>query len=94
VPNQQTLDAYSAEVSFYPTGESKKYDTTIASYATPKPLHSYGALELALGYNFIKNHDLPGKDTGAVCAPAVGKIPAGTVIDKCDLSYLTAGVNY
>jgi phosphate-selective porin OprO/OprP len=94
VPNQQTVDAYSAEVSFYPTGESKKYDTTIASYATPKPLHSYGALELALGYNFIKNRDLPAANTGSVCGPAAGKIRSGTVIDKCDLSYLTAGVNY
>ena len=94
VPNEQTVTAYSAEVSFYPTGESKRYDTTIASYASPRPLHDTGAVELALGYNFIKNRDIPAGDTGAVCAPALGSIPAGSHITRCELSYVTAGVNY
>jgi phosphate-selective porin OprO/OprP len=94
VPNEQTVYAYSTQVSFYPTGESKRYDTTIASYASPRPLHSYGAIELALGYNFIKNRDLPAGDAGAVCAPALGSIPVGTHITRCDLSYATAGINY
>jgi phosphate-selective porin OprO/OprP len=94
VPNDQTVTAYCAEVSFYPTGESKRYDTTIASYASPKPLHDYGAVEVAVGYNFIKNRDIPAGDTGAVCAPALGSIPAGSHITRCELSYITAGINY
>lgn len=94
VPNEQTVYAYSTEVSFYATGESKPYDTKIASYASPRPLHSYGMVELALGYNFLKNRNIPAADTAAVCAPALGSIPAGTHITRCDLSYFTAGVNY
>lgn len=94
VPNEQTVYAFSGEGSYYLTGETKRYDTTIASYATPRPLHDYGALEVALGYNFIKNRDIPANDTGAVCAPAVGTIQAGATITKCDLSYITAGINY
>ena len=94
VPNEQAVVAWSAEASFYPTGESKRYDTTIASYASPTPLHPWGALELAVGYNFIRNRDIPPGDTGAVCAPALGAIPAGSRITRCDLSYWTAGINY
>ncbi|MDR3419124.1 MAG: porin [Nevskia sp.] len=96
-PNKQTVDSYSVEASFYPTGETKRYDTTVATYAAPKPIHDYGAVELALGYNFIKNHDIPAKDvgaSGAACAPALGSIPKGSTITKCDISYITAGVNY
>jgi phosphate-selective porin OprO and OprP len=94
VPNEQTVNAWSVESSYYLTGESKRYDTKIASYTSPKPSHSYGAIELAAGYNFIKNRDIPANDTGAVCAPAVGAIPAHSHITKCDLSYATFGVNY
>ncbi len=94
VPNEQTVYAYSVEGSFYVTGESRRYDTTIASYASPKPAHGYGAVEVAVGYNFIRNRDVPAGDTGAVCAPSAGSIPSGTRITKCDLSYITAGVNF
>lgn len=94
VPNEQTVYAFSGEGSYYLTGETKRYDTTIASYATPKPLHPYGAVEVAAGYNFIKNRNLSANDTGAVCAPAVGAIPTGSTITKCDLTYYTVGVNY
>ena len=91
IPNKQSVDAFSAEGSFYLTGETKRYEPTIASYTTPKPLHPYGALEFVAGFNFEKNHDI---GDGTPCAPAVGKIATGSTITKCDLSYYTAGVNY
>jgi len=95
--NKEVVDSYSVEGSFYLTGETKRYDTSVATYATPKPLHSYGAVELALGYNNIVNHSIPQNDvgaSGATCAPSLGAIPKGTTITKCELSYITAGVNY
>jgi phosphate-selective porin OprO/OprP len=93
-PNQQTADAFSVQTSYYLTGESKVYDPGMAALgASPRPLHPYGAVEVALRYDFIRNRDLPAKDT-TVCAPAVGAIPKGSTITKCDISTLDAGVNY
>ena len=94
VPNVQNVDAYAIEGTWYLTGESRRYDTEVASYGKPAPLHNYGAVELALGYNFLKDRDIPSGDTSGVCKPATGAIPSGTTITKCDLSFLTAGVNY
>lgn len=93
-PNKQLVYAYSIEGSYYLTGETKRYDTTIASYATPKPIHSYGAVELALGWNQMSNTTLNGGSTTSYCTPALGSIPKGSAITKCELSYATAGVNY
>ena len=92
-PDRQTVMARSVEASYYLTGETKTYDTSIATSRSTKPRHSYGAVELAARYDFIENRDLPAGNT-TVCAPAVGKIPAGTVIDKCAISTVTLGVNY
>ncbi len=92
-PNQQTVDAFSVLGSVYLTGESKVYDTNIATMKAPKPIHPYGAVELAVRYDFIKNHDLPDANT-TVCKPAVGAIPTGTTIDNCSISALSFGVNY
>ncbi len=92
-PNAQTVDAFSVLGSVYLTGESKIYNTDIATMKAPTPLHSYGALELAARYDFIKNHDLPAGNT-TVCKPAVGVIPAGTTINNCSISTLSFGVNY
>jgi len=66
----------------------------IANGCTSGRATRYGAVELAAGYNFIKNRDIPAGDTGAVCAPALGSIPTGKHVTRCDLSYATAGVNY
>jgi phosphate-selective porin OprO/OprP len=93
VPNVQNVYAFSGEASYYLTGESRGYDTEVATFAKPKPRHDYGAVEVALGYNFIKNRDIPAGDT-AVCKPSLGSIPTGSTITKCDLSFITAGVNY
>jgi phosphate-selective porin OprO/OprP len=92
--NSQTVDAYSVEASYYITGESKKYDPSIASLsASPAPLHPFGALEIATRYDRIENRDLQTGNT-TVCAPAVGTIPTGTTITRCAISSVTAGVNY
>jgi phosphate-selective porin OprO/OprP len=93
IPNEQTADAFAIVGSFYVTGETKRYDQSIASYATPKPLHEYGALELVAGYDSIRNRNIPPKDT-SVCAPAAGAIPSGHDITKCELHYYTAGLTY
>ena len=92
VPNNQNVYAISGEATYYLTGESRGYDLDAATYTKPKPLHDYGAVELALGYNFIKNRDIPAGDTTGVCKPALGTVTAD--ITKCDVTFFTAGVNY
>lgn len=93
IPNEQTVYTLSGTASYYLTGETRGYDLDAATYTKPKPRHDFGAVEVAVGYNFAKNRDIPAGDT-SVCKPALGAIPAGSTITKCDLSYLTAGVNY
>jgi phosphate-selective porin OprO and OprP len=93
VPNVQNVYDFSGEVTYYLTGESRNFDTDAGSFAKPKPKHDFGAVEVALGYNFIKNRDIPSGDT-SVCKPSLGSIPTGTTITKCDLSFVSAGVNY
>jgi phosphate-selective porin OprO/OprP len=92
-PNEQDADAYSISASVFLTGETKRYDTDIASFAMAKPKHNFGAIELAARYDFIRNRDLP-EDNTVVCKPALGTIKKGEYIDKCDISELTFGVNY
>jgi len=93
VPNIQTVEAFDIQGSFFFTGETRGYDPSIATSIAPKPQHTFGAVELAARYDFIRNRDLPKGDT-TVCAPAVGKIPAGSTIDKCAISTITVGLNY
>jgi phosphate-selective porin OprO/OprP len=90
----QTAQAYSASASYYLTGESKKYDRSVASLgAFPAPIHHYGALEVAVRYDRIDNRDLNSGNI-SVCTPAVGSIPTGTHITECSISSITAGINY
>jgi phosphate-selective porin OprO/OprP len=93
VPNVQHVYAFSGEGTYYLTGESRGYDPEVASYTKPAPRHGFGAVEVALGYNFIKNRDLPADDT-SVCKPSLGAIKSGRTISRCDLTSVTAGVNY
>ncbi|MBL6751358.1 MAG: hypothetical protein ISP90_12595 [Nevskia sp.] len=92
-PNVQTADAFSVEGSYYLTGESKVYEPGIGTISSPKPLHPYGAVEVAVRYDYIRNRNLPANDT-KTCAPAIGSIRAGSFITKCSISSLDAGVNY
>jgi len=92
-PNKQTVTAFSVLGSYYLTGETKIYDPSIGAIRSPKPLHNYGALEVAARYDFIQNHDLPNNNT-TVCKPTVGAITTGSTITKCTISTITLGLNY
>jgi len=92
VPNDQNVYAISGVASYYLTGESRAYDPDFATFLKPKPTHDYGAVEVALSYNFIKNRDIPAGDTTGVCKPALGTVTAD--ITKCDVTFYTAAVNY
>jgi phosphate-selective porin OprO and OprP len=92
-PNKQLVHSFSVEGSYYLTGETKRYDTTVGTYTSPAPIHPYGAVELAVGYDQIANTGL-GAGTTTYCTPALGTIAKGTTITKCEISYVTAGVNY
>ena len=92
----QTVDAYTVQASWTITGESKPYKAEEAVIRSARPLHPYGALELALRYDHERNRDLPANNS-KVCAPsapATFTLPAGTAIDRCDISSMTLGLNY
>ena len=92
MPNDQNVYAITGVASYYITGESRGYDLDAATFTKPKPTHDYGAVEVALSYNFIKNRDIPAGDTTGVCKPALGTVTAD--ITKCDVTFYTAAVNY
>lgn len=92
-PNKQLVRSFAVEGSYYLTGETKRYDTTVGAYASPVPIHKYGAVELAVGYDQIANTGI-GAGTTTYCTPALGAIPKGTTITRCEIQYFTAGVNY
>ncbi len=85
---------FSGEATYFLTGESRGYDLDAATFLKPKPTHDYGAVEVALSYNFIKNRDIPAGDTTGVCKPALGAVPSGTHVTKCNVTSVTAGLNY
>jgi len=92
----QTVDAYALQASWYLTGESKPYRAEDAAIRAARPLHSYGALELALRYDHERNRDLPAGNA-KVCAPSAPAgftPPAGGAIDRCSLSSMAVGVNW
>jgi phosphate-selective porin OprO/OprP len=92
----QTVDAFSAVGSIYLTGETKPYRAEEAVIRSARPLHPYGALELAARYDYARNRSLPAGNTKlcAPTAPAGFTPPADTAIDSCKLSSLALGVNY
>ena len=92
----RTVDAYTVQASWYATGESKLYRPEEAVIRSPRPLHSYGALEVALRYDHERNRDLPANNS-KICTPSAPSpftAPGGTAIDRCDISSTALGINY
>ncbi|MDE2149842.1 MAG: hypothetical protein KGJ55_08430 [Gammaproteobacteria bacterium] len=84
-PRQADILAYSVTIAWAITGETRGYGTSDATYKGLTPRHSYGAVELALRYDDIKNKDL------STCALSGGASSGAT---RCEVSSITAGINY
>lgn len=89
----QTVRAYSIEGSVFLTGETRPYRVSQASMRLPKPIHSWGAVELAAGYNHISNNDFATGDVGN-CHRGDSAAYPHSKINQCKVSSFTAAVNY
>jgi len=83
VTQKDTINAWYVQGSYFVTGESKKYNKHDAVFNNPKPINSWGAIELTTRYEMAKNKDL-GAGIAGICGGS----------SKCDISDLTFGVNY
>lgn len=84
-----TVRAYSVTGAYALTGESRAYDKGKATYGGIKPLHSYGAVELALRYEYARNDGHGGSYAGLKLNGA-----SSAAATKDTVSLLTVGVNY
>lgn len=84
-----TVKAYSVTAAYALTGESRPYKPGDATYGGIKPLHSYGAWELAVRYDHASNDGSSGVYTGL-------KLPGATasLATLDEVSLITVGVNY
>lgn len=79
-----TVQAYSLSASYWLTGESTGFDKKVASYSTPKPIHDYGAVQVAAGFDRIENTSSDGRNAGGHgCASSKG---FSNGFDKNDIS--------
>ncbi|MDN5874138.1 MAG: hypothetical protein L0H29_07130, partial [Sinobacteraceae bacterium] len=84
-----TVRAWSATLAYVLTGETRPYDVDKATYGGIKPLHDYGAVELAVRYDHARNDGYGGRYVGLKLAGATVAAPT-----EATISLLTIGVNY
>ncbi|MDE2150416.1 MAG: hypothetical protein KGJ55_11450, partial [Gammaproteobacteria bacterium] len=53
-----TVQAFSVNAAYALTGETRTYKKGDATYGGIKPRHSYGAVELAARYDYVRNKDV------------------------------------
>ncbi len=82
-----TVQAFSATAAYLVTGETRPYDKNVATYGNIRPLHPYGALEVLVRYDALRNDGAGGTFVGVSGAK-------GATITTDRASTFTAGVNY
>lgn len=104
--HSNTVEAYSVQAGIWLTGEATPFDSGLASYGTPQPLHKYGAVQLVVGYDSIKNNGVDSAHPGGVASggalnPGTACFPVETDsgfspsdISECHISRYRLGVNY
>jgi len=90
------IDAYYVQSSYFLTGESKSYKTADAVVAgNPKPLHTYGAVELKARYEYGRNGDATKSNAGKACGVTSNNaLPTSPAVSKCAVSDWAIGINY
>jgi phosphate-selective porin OprO and OprP len=83
------VTAYSVTAAYALTGESRAYQPGDATYGGIRPLHGYGAWELAVRYDHARNDGSNGVYTGLKLAGATASL---ATLDE--VSLITVGVNY
>ncbi|MDB5973513.1 MAG: hypothetical protein JWR07_273 [Nevskia sp.] len=88
---ETNINAYSITGAYAITGETRTYDKKNATYNALRPSHAYGAFEVAARFDHAQNNFTNGN---VGCSAAV---PSGVTLSnvtKCDVSMVTAGINY
>lgn len=104
-PDSQDVYAWYVQGSFFVTGEKKPYKKADGTFGAPKPINTYGAVELAVRYDYGEN-----KDVNTACnvsIPAVAAVPAAggnpgsaalpainVLATDCNASALTLGATW
>ena len=86
------VDAFYAQASYFVTGESKSYRASDAVVAgNPKPIHSAGAVELKVRYEYMRNLDANAAGNPGACNLS---IKATGTINKCVVTDFAGGINF
>lgn len=84
------INGYYGQVSYFLTGEKKVYKKDRGAFGSPKPINSYGAVEVAARYDVAENEStVNAQARGCV----LGGVAAGSY-QSCEGSVLTLGANW
>lgn len=83
IQKNSTIQAYYVQGSWFVTGEKAIYRKERGALGKPKPGGKWGALELAVRYDFAEN-----------TAQSLSADPCGTGTSKCQVEVITLGVNW
>lgn len=89
-PEDADVDAYYAQLSWFVTGEKKPYKKDRGAFGSPKPANAYGAWEVVARYESIESKDESATNT--LCA--VSGLSGAAGADQCEVTQLSAGVNW
>lgn len=78
-----TIQAYYVQASWFVTGEKSIYRKERGAFGKPKPNGKWGALELAVRYDFAEN-----------MTQSLGADPCHTGTSKCEVTVITMGANW
>lgn len=84
------VTAYYAQVGYFLTGEKKVYKKDRGAFGAPKPINSFGAVELLARYEASENSETA---TAAANGCSLGGVAAGSY-QTCEGSQITVGANW
>lgn len=89
-PSDADVTAYYVQASYFVTGEKKVYKKDRGAFGSPKPINSYGAVELVARYEASENSETT---TGAANGCSLTGVAAGSY-QTCEGSQITLGANW
>lgn len=90
IPTDADVTAYYVQAGYFVTGEKKVYKKDRGAFGSPKPINSYGAVEVAVRYEASENSETT---TGAANGCSLGGVAAGSY-QVCEGSQISVGANW
>lgn len=89
-PSDADVTAYYVQAGYFVTGEKKVYKKDRGAFGSPKPINSYGAVELVARYEASENTETT---TGAKNGCSLTGVADGSY-QTCEGSQITVGANW